>query len=130
MQVSRSSVLFPWSSFHTLVPLVLGIAGLVAFILCETFKTESPLIPLCIFVNRTTAVNYIGTFIHGIALWCLLYCLPLYYEAVKAYSPMIVGVAVFPETFIVALRLSLSACWSASQAASADGVQAGNELGD
>ena len=35
-------------------------------------------------------------------LWCLLYYLPLYYEAVKSYSPIIAGVAVFPETFTIA----------------------------
>lgn len=32
----------------------------------------------------------------------MLYYLPLYYEAVKGYSPIITGVALFPETFTVA----------------------------
>lgn len=35
-------------------------------------------------------------------LWCLLYYAPLYYEAVKGYSPILAGVALFPETFTVA----------------------------
>lgn len=35
-------------------------------------------------------------------LWCLLYYLPLYYEAIKGLSPIMTGVAVFPETFTVA----------------------------
>lgn len=35
-------------------------------------------------------------------LWCALYYLPLYYEGVKGYSPIIAGVAVFPQTFTVA----------------------------
>ena len=47
-------------------------------------------------------VSYFGTFIHGVVLWCLLYYLPLYYEGVKDYTPTIVGVSVFPETFTVA----------------------------
>lgn len=68
----------------------------------ETYVAKTPLIPLHIFCNRTAAVNYIGTLVHGMVLWCLLYYLPLYYEAVKVYSPIIVGVAVFPETFTVA----------------------------
>ena len=101
MPVSWGGVMFAWSSFRTLVPLILGICGFVVFILYEIYVTKTPLIPLHIFGSRTAAVNYIGTFIHGLILWCSLYFLPLYYEAVKAYSPVIVGVAVFPETFTI-----------------------------
>lgn len=35
-------------------------------------------------------------------MWCALYYLPLYYEAVREYSPIISGVALFPQTFTVA----------------------------
>ena len=102
MPVSWGGVMFAWSSFRTLVPLVLGICGLFVFVMYETYVAKTPLIPLRIFCNRTAAVNYIGSLVHGIVLWCLLYYLPLYYEGVKAYSPVIVGVAVFPETFTIA----------------------------
>jgi hypothetical protein len=37
-----------------------------------------------------------------VILWCLLYYEPLYYEAVKGYSPILTGVALFPATFTVA----------------------------
>ena len=46
-------------------------------------------------------MTYAETVIHGIILWCLLYYLPLYFEAVKGYSPILTGVAMFPETFTV-----------------------------
>lgn len=94
--------MFAWSSFRTLVPLILGICGLLVFVMYEIYVAKTPLIPLRIFSNRTAAVNCFGTLVHGMLLWCLLYYLPLYYEAVKGYSPIIVGVAVFPETFTVA----------------------------
>ena len=94
--------MFAWSSPRTLVPLILGICGFFVFVLYEIYVVKTPLIPLSIFGSRTAAVNYFGTMVHGIVLWCLLYYLPLYYEAVKAYSPIIAGVAVFPETFTVA----------------------------
>ena len=94
--------MFPWSSFRTLVPLILGICGLFAFFIYESYVVKTPRIPLGIFSNRTAAVDYIGTLVHGIALWGILYYLPLYYEAVEGYSPIIVGVAIFPETFTVA----------------------------
>ncbi len=101
MPVSWGGVLFEWSSFRTLVPLVLGIFGLLLFVMYEIYATKTPLIPLRIFYSRTAAVNYIGTLVHGMILWCSLYYLPLYYEAVKAYSLILVGVALFPETFTI-----------------------------
>lgn len=103
MPVSWGGVMFAWSSFRTLVPLILGICGLLAFVMYETYVPKIPLIPLSIFGSRTAAVNYIGTLVHGMVLWCLLYYLPLYNEAVKAYNLIIVGVTFFPETFTVAL---------------------------
>ena len=102
MPVSWGGVLFVWSSFRTLVPLFVGICGLFGFVLYEIYVARTPLIPLLIFCSRTAAVSYFGTFVHSILLWCGLYYLPLYYEAVKGYSPIIAGVAVFPETFTIA----------------------------
>ena len=102
MPVSWGGVMFAWSSFRTLVPLILGIFGLSFFLVYEIYVAKTPLIPLRIFCSRTAAVNYIGALVHAMILWGLLYYLPLYYEAVKAYSPIIVGVAVFPETFTIA----------------------------
>ena len=101
MPVSWGGIVFAWSSFRTLVPLILGIGGLFAFVVYEIYVPKTPLVPLRIFSSRTAAVNYIGTLIHGMVLWCLLYYLPLYYEAVKAYSLIIVGVAFFPETLTI-----------------------------
>lgn len=95
-------VSYPWTSWRTLVPLCLGIAGLITFAAYEEVFAAEPLIRPAIFKNRTSAVSYIATVVHGMILWSLLYYLPLYYEAVKGFSPVISGVALFPETFTVA----------------------------
>lgn len=95
-------VSYAWISWHTLVPLIMGVIGLCIFVLYEAIVPRDLIIPLGIFGNRTTSVSYLGTFIQGIVLWCILYYMPLYYEAVKGYSPVIAGVALFPETFTVA----------------------------
>lgn len=102
MPISWGGVMFAWSSWRTLVPLILGIAGLSAFIYYEANVARDPVVRLAIFSSRTAIVSYFGTFVHGILLWCLLYYLPLYYEAVKDYSPTAAGVAALPETFTVA----------------------------
>ncbi|KAL8896152.1 MAG: hypothetical protein Q9192_003232 [Flavoplaca navasiana] len=100
--ITWGGVSYPWTSWHTLVPLCLGIAGLITFITYEEIVATEPLIRLVIFKNRTAAVSYSATVIHGMVLWSILYYLPLYYEAVKGFSPIISGVALFPETFTVA----------------------------
>jgi len=81
--------MYAWDSWRTLVPLIVGAAGLVSFVFYEAFVAVEPLIRLNIFKNRTAAVNYLGTFIHGMILWSMLYYLPLYYEVVKGLSPIV-----------------------------------------
>ncbi|KAJ5475214.1 hypothetical protein N7539_008280 [Penicillium diatomitis] len=95
-------VSYPWSSWHTLVPLCIGAAGLLVFAFYEARFARDPIIPPMIFQNRTATVSFIGSILQGLILWCTLYYLPLYYEAVKEYSPILSGVALFPETFTVA----------------------------
>lgn len=95
-------VAYPWSSYHTVVPIVLGAVGIVAFVVQQARFAANPIIPLVVFQNRTTVVSYFGTIITGLVLWCILYYMPLYFEAVKGYSNVIAGVALFPQTFTVA----------------------------
>ncbi|PKX91127.1 MFS general substrate transporter, partial [Aspergillus novofumigatus IBT 16806] len=94
--------IYTWNSWHTICPIVIGGMGLLAFGVYEHRFARYPTIPLTIFQNRTVMVSYAGTVMHGLVLWCLLYYLPLYYEAVKEYSPIMSGVAFFPESFTVA----------------------------
>lgn len=94
--------MYPWSSWRTLVPLILCAVGFVVFIVHQEKFAAEPLIRTSVFKNRTTAVNYFGTVIHGIVLWSLLYFGPLYYEGVKEMTPIMSAVSLFPQTFTVA----------------------------
>lgn len=95
-------VMYSWSSWRTLVPLLVGAAGLIGFCLYEKYLAPEPVIRLQIFANRTTNIAYFNTVIHGLILWCLLYYQPLYFEAVQGYTPIVSGIALFPATFTVA----------------------------
>lgn len=95
-------ILYPWSSWRTLVPLIIGVVGLAIFSVYEYRFATDPIIPPAIFQNRTASVSFAGSFLQGLVLWCILYYQPLYYEAVKGYSPIMAGVALFPATFTVA----------------------------
>ncbi|KAL4884842.1 major facilitator superfamily domain-containing protein [Aspergillus karnatakaensis] len=95
-------ILYSWSSWRTLVPLIIGAVGIIVFTVYEARYATDPIIPPKIFQNRTASVSFAGSFLQGLVLWCMLYYQPLYYEAVKGYSPIMAGVALFPATFTVA----------------------------
>ena len=102
LTVCKGGVSYAWDSWRTLVPLLIGVAGLILFVIFEEYVAEEPLIRLDVFKNRTAAASYFETTIHGLILWCVLYYLPLYYEAVKGETPILSGISLFPQTFTVA----------------------------
>jgi len=85
--------------------LIICAVTLIAFVAYEEWLERrglEPTIRMSVLKPRTAAVTYFSAFVHGMILWCILYYLPLYYEAVKGYTPITSGVAVFPESFTVA----------------------------
>ena len=100
--VTWGGVMYAWDSWRTLVPLIICALGLVVFVIHEEYWAPEPLIRTSVFKNRTAAITYLQTFLHGIILWCILYYLPLYYEAVKGYTPIVTGIALFPQCFTTA----------------------------
>ncbi|KAJ5669517.1 hypothetical protein N7462_010587 [Penicillium macrosclerotiorum] len=95
-------VLYPWYSWHTLAPLIIGSVGLCIFAIYEWRVARHPMIPPAIFHDRTALISFAGYAVVGLLIWCCLYFLPLYYEAVKGFKPIMSGIALFPETFTVA----------------------------
>ncbi len=100
--ITWGGVSYAWNSWRTLVPLIIGVVGLVFFVVYEEKFAKEPLIRMDVFKNRTAAASYFETTVHGMILWCILYYLPLYYETVKGETPILSGVSLFPETFTVA----------------------------
>ncbi|KIV82200.1 hypothetical protein PV11_04327 [Exophiala sideris] len=100
--ISWGGIQYPWNSWRTITPLAVGAAGMILFLAYENLLADEKTIPLHIFRNLSTSIAFAGTFLHGVMLWSVLYYLPLYFEAVKGYTPIIAGVACFPETFTVA----------------------------
>jgi hypothetical protein len=63
----------PWDSAKVLAPLIIGAAGLGAFILVEGKVAKEPMVPLRIFIDRTANTGYFGCFVHGFAVWSITY---------------------------------------------------------
>jgi hypothetical protein len=94
--------MYTWGSLGTLLPLQVGIICLVAFVTYNIYVSSKPLIRRSLFSTATAIASYFGTIIHGMVVGSLLYYLPLYFEAVKGFSPVSAGIGLFPLTFTIA----------------------------
>ncbi|OPB37678.1 MFS siderophore iron transporter [Trichoderma guizhouense] len=95
-------VVYSWHSWRTLVPLIIGGAGCGVFVVYEAYFALAPIIPIGLFKNRTTSLSFVSAGLSGLLVWCIVYYTPLYFQAVKEYSPVLTGVCIFPQTFTVA----------------------------
>lgn len=95
-------LMYEWSSWRTLVPLLVGTFGLVIFVMYSVYISTEPLIRHSLFNSSTAISAYFGTLIQGLLVWSILYYMPLYFEVAKGYSPVQSGIAIFPFTFTTA----------------------------
>lgn len=92
---------YAWSSYHTLVPLLLGTVGMAIFHWYETMPwVKNPTLPPRIFTRRTPAAALIIAFINFMLLFWVIYFLPIYFQAVQRMSPIISGVALLPTVLL------------------------------
>ncbi|GAB1313477.1 hypothetical protein MFIFM68171_03687 [Madurella fahalii] len=92
----------PWSSWRTLVPLLLGVLGLAAFLGIEsTDLIARPTMPLRLFAHRTSLGAFGLTFIASIVTYWMAYWLPVYFQAVKESTPTQSGIDTLPVSMIM-----------------------------
>ncbi|KAI0118386.1 major facilitator superfamily domain-containing protein [Nemania sp. FL0031] len=95
-------VQYPWASWRTLFPLILGAVSILAFCLFERYWVKQPIINVGLLGNYEMAYSLVATAINSAVVYAVLYFLPLYFEAVQGFDPILSGVALFPATFTVA----------------------------
>ena len=95
-------VQYPWNSWHTLAPLLIGVAGMALFCVYEKRWAVEPTIRLDLLRSYNLAYSLYAALINALIVYGALYFLPLYFEAVRGYSPILSGVALFPATLTVA----------------------------
>lgn len=100
--ITWAGVEHSWLSWRTLTPLSVGVFGLILFLMYEAYLAPEPLVPLSIFRTRTSCIAYMAEVSQGIIMWCILYYLPLYFEASKSYSPVSAGLGIIPLTVTLA----------------------------
>ncbi|KAI1660023.1 major facilitator superfamily domain-containing protein [Daldinia decipiens] len=97
--LTYAGTVFAWSSWHTLVPFILGFFGLFLFAGFEMsgFSAE-PVMPVRLFAHRTSIIVIINTFLNSTVYYWFLYFLPVYFQAVALYSPYRTGYSLLPQS--------------------------------
>lgn len=93
--LSWASALYPWASYKTLTPLILGLLALAAFGLYEARPTR-PVFPYRIFKSATAIFTLVSSFIHGAVLNGGLLYLLLSFQATFEDTPLRSAVEVLP----------------------------------
>ncbi|RAO73577.1 uncharacterized protein BHQ10_009589 [Talaromyces amestolkiae] len=108
LPLSWGGAMYPWSSWRTIVPLVIGIVVLAVFTVYEA-RPAQPVFPYRIFRSRTAVVTLIGSFIHGMVLYTLLFYMPLFFESVFLEAPLGSAVSTLPLLCMVTAFSGLAA---------------------
>jgi MFS family permease len=85
-----------WGSGRALLCYVVGVVGLVAFILAERLYKDEALLPLRLFRNRTFWVTSVGSVVIGAGMFGGILLLPQYLQIVRGSSPTLSGLQMIP----------------------------------
>lgn len=96
LPLSWAGNLYPWASWETIVPLVIGLLVLSVFAAYEA-RPEAPLFPHRIFKSRASLLTLVSGTIHGLIVYPATTYLPLFFQAVKLQSPLRSAVSILPS---------------------------------
>ncbi len=84
-----------WGSSRTLGFLVAGVVLLVAFVLFES-RTEQPLLPLSVVVDRVRGGSFLSQFFLSAGLFGMFLFMTFYFQGVHGFSPIKTGLYFMP----------------------------------
>lgn len=96
--ISWAGIQFAWSSYQTLLPICLGVIGLVAAIFYEIKVAAHPFLRYRIFNGRSTIASYIAAMLQGFLVYIALYYMSFYFTACHFFDPIRTGLSIFPST--------------------------------
>ncbi|KAL1632701.1 multidrug transporter [Neofusicoccum ribis] len=68
----------PWKSAKVIATIIIGALGMIAFSVYEWYHVK-PMIPPRLFANRTSAVGFGASFLHGFIFWAMSSYMILYF---------------------------------------------------
>ncbi|KAI4859647.1 MFS general substrate transporter [Hypoxylon rubiginosum] len=91
----QGGIVYPWGSWRTILPLVVGFVGWAVFFVQQNFCAE-PTMPLRLFAHRTSAIVYPQDFVVSVLLEWAIYILPLYFQSQLSASALTSGLDILP----------------------------------
>lgn len=85
-----------WLSTPSVVSYMLGVVGVIAFLLAERAYGDDALLPLRLFRGRTFGIGSILNFMVGAGMFGGMAALPLYMQIVKGKTPTAAGLLLLP----------------------------------
>ncbi|KAI0110941.1 major facilitator superfamily domain-containing protein [Nemania sp. FL0031] len=93
---------FPWATFHVIVPIVLGAAGWLLFAAHQmSGLAKEPTMPPRLFSNRTAVIGFVNNFITAMLLEWTAYYLPYYFQTLKGSTQILSSVQVLPFNIFI-----------------------------
>ena len=89
--MQNGGYLHPWSSAQVLVPLILGLLALVAFVVWEMRFAKVPMAPRELFKRRVTRMAFVISFVAGMNFYSLTNFAPTFFSNVYPADPILVG---------------------------------------
>ncbi|KAF7502978.1 hypothetical protein GJ744_004765 [Endocarpon pusillum] len=96
--ISWAGIQFPWSSFRTITPIVVGAVGTLLSLLWERYGARQPFLRRPIFYSSSAVAAYVCAFCQGLVLFLALYYVPFYFMAVHLATATKAGINIFPVT--------------------------------
>lgn len=94
--ISGGGTYFDWNSPMVIAMLTLGSICAILFILVEWRWAKMPMMPLHLFKIPAVCAILIQNFLFGIVYYSNLYYLPIYYQNVRQYSPLLSAALTIP----------------------------------
>ncbi|KAK1458623.1 major facilitator superfamily transporter [Colletotrichum cuscutae] len=86
----------PWNSALVICLILFGVLILALFIIWEARFAKNPVIPFRIFRKVTNIASFTLACIHSFVFIAYDYFLPLYFQVVLGFKPIIAGITLFP----------------------------------
>jgi EmrB/QacA subfamily drug resistance transporter len=94
--VAEQGRIWGWTSGRAWASYIIGVTGIVWFLIAEHRIGDDALLPLRLFHGRTFGIGSVLNFIVGMGMFGALASLPLYMQIVKGYTPTEAGLLLLP----------------------------------
>lgn len=96
-----------WTSLFIINLIIYSVFGLILFIIWE-LNSEEPLIDLKLLNNRTYCLSLLTVGLSNIAMYSVIFLIPIYVQTVRGLTPMQSGLLTMPSAVVTALMMPIS----------------------